>query len=116
MNTACEATRAVVCTPAGLTELVRGDDERLVQRVAPLLREQSVALDLDGVERIDAAGIAALIALYKSAHTAGHEFSVFNAAQRVEEILNLVGLDHILVSHNTVRNPHNGACCAQSAA
>ena len=44
-----------------LTELVRGHDQDLFARLAPVVRRQSLLLDLELVERIDAAGIAALI-------------------------------------------------------
>jgi anti-anti-sigma factor len=82
----------------GLTELVRGCDAGLMEQLGPLVRRQNVSLDLGRVERIDAAGIAALISLYGSARDAGHCFTVTNASARVEEILALVGLDRILLS------------------
>ena len=98
------------------TELVRGDEQRLIQRVAPLLRDKSVALDLRKVDRIDAAGISALISLYSSARIAGHEFTLCNVPSRVEEILSLVGLEAFLVSHNAVHGSHCGPCYERSAA
>ena len=117
MGTASYETNvALVVAPAGVTELVRGDDQRLVQRVAPLLRESNVALDLGKVDRIDAAGISALISLYSSARVAGHEFTVCNVPARVEEILSLVGLEALLVSHNAVHGSHCGPCYERSAA
>ena len=85
-----------------MTELVRGDEQHLVQRVAPLLRENNVTLDLNGIDRIDAAGIAALISLYSSARNHGNTFSVINVSPRVEEMLSLVRLEDVLVSHNAV--------------
>jgi len=92
--------------PENLTELVRGEDQRLVDRVTPLVRRQSVALDLSSVERIDAAGIAALISLYRAACEAGHCFTVSHASPRVTEILALVGLDRILLSEAVVQAPY----------
>jgi ABC-type transporter Mla MlaB component len=63
-----DATRRVDASKAcELTELVRGSDRRLVDEMAPLVRREDVALDLRSVERIDAAGIAALISLYRMA-------------------------------------------------
>jgi anti-anti-sigma factor len=94
--------------PAKLTELVRGNVQRLLELVGPLVRRQSVALDLASIQRIDAAGISALVALYTSACDAGHGFTVSNASPRVTEILEIVGLDRILVSHNAVRNSYSG--------
>jgi len=100
----------------GLTELVRGHDRRLLERMTPLVRRQSLTLDLHSVERIDAAGIAALILLYRSASEAGHCFSVSNPSPHVAEILAIVGLDRILVSHNAVHNSHSGLCLDRPAA
>jgi anti-anti-sigma factor len=103
MNTAlCQPDVTLLVAPVDLTELVRGEDECLVQRVAPLLRERDVVLDLNRIDRIDAAGIAALISLYSTARTHGHTFAVKNVSPRVEEMLSLLRLDDVLVSHNAV--------------
>jgi len=106
---------AIVST-GELTELVRGQDQSFLARYTPLVRRQSVSLDLGRIERIDAAGIAALIALYGSAHESGHEFSVFNPSSRVAEILNLVGLEQFLVTHATAREPLATPCYSCPAA
>ena len=98
----CQLNEAPVVVSAEMTELVRGDEQQLVQRVAPLLRENNVTLDLNGIDRIDAAGIAALISLYSCARNHGNTFSVINVSPRVEEMLSLVGLEDVLVSHNAV--------------
>ena len=111
-----ELNEDMVAAPLDMTELVRGNDQRLIQRVAPLLRERSVALDLKLIDRIDAAGIAALISLYRIACSAGHRFTVCNASVRVAEILSLVGLETILVSHHAVRTSHSAACFDRPAA
>ncbi len=111
-----EANEILIVSPTGINELVRGSDHALIDRVAPLLREQSVALDLHSIERIDAAGIAALISLYGSARDAGHEFMVCNVTSRVGGILSLVGLEHILVSHDVNQSAHSELYFGQSAA
>ena len=59
-----EGNEMKVPAPNGMTELVRGNDHCLVAQLEPLVRQQNVTLDLHSVGRIDAAGIAALIALY----------------------------------------------------
>src|SRR5215469_410311 len=101
MNTAlCQSTETLVVAPDNMTELVRGEEECLVQRVAPLLRESDVILDLNQIERIDAAGIAALISLYSTARTQGRTFSIKCVSPRVSELLSLVHLDNVLISHN----------------
>jgi anti-anti-sigma factor len=106
----------IAVTAGGLEELVRGQDQSLLRRLAPLVRRRDVLLDLASVERIDAAGIAALVSLYRMAQEAGHRFSVCNAAPRVERILALVGLDHILLSHIAVHFPYSAACQDRPAA
>jgi anti-anti-sigma factor len=98
------------------TELVRGHDLRLLDRLLPLVERQSVSLDLASVERIDAAGITALVTLYASACQAGHSFTVSNASPRVAHILALVGLDRYLLSHNAAHYPHCGPRLQPSAA
>jgi anti-anti-sigma factor len=106
-----------VILPTGkMTELVRGCDEDLKARLAPLVRLHDVSLDLRNVERIDASGIAVLISLYGWAHEAGHSFTVANASHRVAEILALVGLDKILLSHNTDNKSHSEQCLERPAA
>jgi anti-anti-sigma factor len=86
-------------TVAGkLHELVRGQEHRLLNELEPIVRQNSVTLDMRQIERIDAAGIAALISLYGVAHAAGHDFTIVNASHRVDEILQIVGLDRILIS------------------
>lgn len=97
-------------------ELVRGHDGNLVARIEPLLHHHSVALDLDGVERIDAAGITTLVYLYQSALQSGHCFSVTNVPAKVERILRVVGLDHLLMSHNAVQSSQYGSSPQSSAA
>ena len=87
-----------------LTELVRGHDEPFLGRFLPLARTQSLTLDMSRIERIDAAGIAALISLYCAASRAGHAFNVAQAAPRVEEILCLVGLERILTGREDAEN------------
>lgn len=79
-------------------ELVRGSEQRLLERLGPMVQSQSVALDLEHVERIDAAGLSALIRLYSDACKAGHSFMVARPGRHVREILSLVGLDRILMA------------------
>jgi anti-anti-sigma factor len=99
-----------------LTELVRGEDARFLERLLPLVRTRSLALDMSPVERIDAAGIAALITLYCAASRAGHAFSVAHASPRVEEILCLVGLERILTGRDAVEDARLCGCLELTAA
>jgi anti-anti-sigma factor len=101
---------------AEMTELVRGQEEKLLERLMPLVVSQSVTLELGGVERIDAAGIAALITLFRVSSEAGHNFAVANASPRVGEILGLVGLERILVPRDNQEAPFTGLRMEMSAA
>jgi len=102
--------------PDGMTELVRGNEAQLVERIAPLVRIQPVLLDLGRVERIDAAGVAALISLYRAAQEAGCRFGVINPRPHVAEILALLGLDRILMSASAEDEPPCGVELVASAA
>lgn len=84
-----------------ITELVRGNDGALLERFMPLVRSQSVTLNLAAVKRIDAAGLAALITLYCTARESGHDFTIQNPSSHVAEILGVVGLDKLLLSQPT---------------
>lgn len=79
-------------------ELVRGVETQIVEELLPRVRQHSLALDLSGVERIDAAGIASLITLYCTAVESGREFSVVSPSAHVLELLQIVGLESILVA------------------
>jgi anti-anti-sigma factor len=99
-----------------LTELVRGRELGLVEELTPLVRRRSVLLNLEPVERIDAAGIAALVSLYRIARESGHRFRVSNASSRVAETLALVGLDGVLLSQNAEQASESAPVLAQNAA
>lgn len=78
-------------------ELVRGQEQGFLERLVPVVQRQSVLLDLESVERIDAAGLAALITLYCDASKSGHSFSVEHPRRHVRELLSVVGLDRVLL-------------------
>ncbi len=99
-----------------LSEIVRGCEGGLVDEMAPVVRRQDVSLDLSPVERIDAAGIAALISLYRMAQESGHKFTVLNVAPRVYELLALVGLEAILICHSSNFTSEAGSRMTQNAA
>jgi len=112
----CDTTTTMAIESGDSTELVRGHDQWLLQRVMPLVQHQSLILDLSPIERIDAAGIAALITVYATACQEGHNFTICNPSRHVAKILALVGLDRILMSQNAVRAPHSGPGFCRSAA
>lgn len=99
-----------------MIELVRGREKELLTWLSPLVRRQSVMLDLGRVRRIDAAGIAALVSLYSSAHQAGHNFSVTHPSRRVAEALKLVGLERILIFHRAAWKSPSGPRLQRTAA
>ena len=84
----------------GVKELVKGQEQEFLNELRPLVVRQNVTLDLAEAERIDAAGVAALIRLYCDACKSGYRFLIANPSPRVREILHMVGLDAILVSPN----------------
>jgi anti-anti-sigma factor len=102
--------------PNEITELVRGNEQQLLARLQPLVRRQSVTLDLKNVARIDAAGLATLIKLFCAAREAGHGFRVSNPSPRVEKILVLVGLDRILLSSIANKILYSGIRAGKTAA
>jgi anti-anti-sigma regulatory factor len=112
-NLRFDATSSVV---SGAAELVRGQEQSFLARMNPLVRNQSVCLDLGPTQRIDAAGVAALIQLYCAARDAGHGFAVSNPRPQVAEILALVGLDGILLSRNTEKCSLSGIDFERTAA
>jgi anti-anti-sigma factor len=92
--------------PAEVIELIRGREKELLAWLAPLVRRQSVMLDMHKIQRIDAAGVSALVSLYSSAMQAGHRFRVMHPSPRVAEVLMLVGLERILIFHRAAwKNP-----------
>jgi len=92
---ASNSTSAVIAVNC---ELVRGTEDRVIETLMPRVKEESVTLDLSRVERMDAAGIAALITLYCASVEAGNRFSVVDPSAHVLELLHLVGLESILVT------------------
>jgi len=79
------------------------------------VHSQSVRLELSRIERIDAAGLAALISLYTDACKAGHQFTVVNPSRHVAQILALVGLDRVLLQERA-GFPVSGVELAETAA
>ncbi|MFZ0304912.1 MAG: STAS domain-containing protein [Terracidiphilus sp.] len=80
------------------TEIVRGQEDKFLGQLEPIVRNHSIELDLSPVERIDAAGIAALIRLYCDAVQAGRRFTVLNPQPHVRELLAIVGIDRVLIA------------------
>jgi anti-anti-sigma factor len=88
-------------------ELVLETEAQIVSKLLPRVRFESVALNLSRVERMDAAGIAALLTLYCAAAEAGTDFSVIAPSPHVLETLRIVGLESVLVAGSRPR----GAAC-----
>jgi len=82
----------------GVRELVRGQEQEFISRLRPLVEVHSICLDLSWIERIDAAGLAALISLCREARETGHEFTVVNPSRQAARILALVGIDRVLLA------------------
>lgn len=97
-------------------ELVRGTEAQVIDELLPRVKQQSVALNLAGVERIDAAGIASLITLYCSAVEAGTDFYVIDPSPHVLELLRLVGLESILIANSRPTGAARTCCLERPAA
>jgi len=82
-------------------DLVHGAEDRFIASLLPCVERRSLTLDLSAVERMDAAGISALISLYCSAVRAGTQFSVSSPNAHVLEMLRLVGLEQILLANGS---------------
>ncbi len=109
-------TAALAGQQTEMIELVSGREKELLEWLIPLVRRQSVTLDLGSVQRIDAAGISALVSLYSIARQAGHRFSVANLSPHVAEVLRLVGLERILLPHRAVWRSDSTPRLEQTAA
>jgi len=99
-----------------LKKLIRGNEKQLLDRLMPLVCSRSLVLDMDAVERIDAAGVSALIDLYRSARESGQRFAIVNPRPHVAQVLALLGLERILMSQNAEFISHFGFQAAPNAA
>ena len=88
-------------------ELVRGAESEILADLVPRVQQQSLALDLAQVNRIDASGIATLITLYCTSVESGTHFSVVNPSNHVLELLRIVGLESILVSYDLLTESYD---------
>lgn len=110
---ASNSTSAVIAVNC---ELVRGTESQVIDTLLPRVQQESVALDLSRVERMDAAGIAALITLYCASVEAGKHFSVVDPSPHVLELLHIVGLESILIAeggkagHEATRHDRSHGC------
>ncbi len=81
-------------------KLVRGCESAFVDQLLPRARKESLLLNLSAVSQMDAAGIASLIALYRTCNESGHQLTVVRPSEHVHELLHLVGLEHLLLTDN----------------
>jgi anti-anti-sigma factor len=115
MNGAVVQPNTSAIVPCESAELVKGQEHQLVARLDAVVRRESIVLDLGAVERVDAAGLAALITLYAEACQAGHSFTLSRPNRHVREILKLVGLDKILLAQPDAE-PEMGSLRLQESA
>jgi anti-anti-sigma factor len=110
------ASNPIAAVIAVNCELVRGTEAQVIDQLLPRVKRESVALDLSGVERIDAAGIAALITLYCNSVQAGTEFYVVDPSAHVLELLQLVGLESLLIAETRPTGTARTCCLDRTAA
>lgn len=85
---------------AATGKLIRGCESAFVDQLLPRAQKESLQLNLSAVSQMDAAGIAALVALYRASSESGHQLSVVQPSEHVHELLHLVGLEHLLITEN----------------
>lgn len=107
---------AIEIEAAEFTEWLRGNEDALLERFLPLVSGQSLVLDFGPVRRIDTAGLAVLVALYRTASESGHSFAIANPASPIVEILAAVGLDRVLLRDGSEATRALEPCLACNAA
>jgi anti-sigma B factor antagonist len=77
--------------------LVRGDETNaLREAVTSRVKQGRVILDLAGVSTIDAAGLGALVSMYRWSCDRRIELQLINLNERVHNLLRITGLDKVL--------------------
>jgi anti-anti-sigma factor len=99
----------VICTE---DVLVRGHEQSLLDELLPLVAKNDVALSLERVQKIDAAGLGALVTIYRLAREVGHTFRLIKPSRIVRGVICAVGLESALMYHNVNREPHSGPLAA----
>ena len=79
--------------------LIRGCEASFLAELESRAVDSDLELDLGQVERIDAAGIGALLHLRALADQAGRRLSISSASRRATEVIRLVGLESVFMSH-----------------
>lgn len=101
LNTSPE-TPSCVTEVAATGKLIRGCESAFVDQLLPCARKVSLQLDLSAICQIDAAGIAALVALYRASSESGNRLTIVQPSQHVHELLHLLGLEHLLVAEDDI--------------
>lgn len=99
----------VTCTEAAL---VRGRAQKLLEELLPLVAANNVVLSLEGVHKIDAAGLGVLISLYGEARRMRRSFRLIKPSRIVKGLIRIVGFEVLLLSHNMNRESQSGPLAA----
>lgn len=83
---------------AGTAPTLRARIEALVERDAP----QHVVLDLGGVDFIDSSGLGTVVRAHKQLRKAGGTLALVVTSQSVLRVLQMSGLDRVLVCHGSL--------------
>jgi len=89
--------------------LVRGRCEEFAQKMRAKVQQSNVIVSLEGVLRMDAAGISTLVGLYSEALRAGHSFHVVKPSRNVKALLGVFKLDALLLYHDVNLESQSGA-------
>ena len=89
-------------------KILRLDEERLDSKISADLKAQllvlaedetcKVLVDLSNVKYADSSGLGALLLGLRHSRDIGSQFALFGAQKRVETLIGIAQLDHIMIS------------------
>ena len=99
INKSMDEHRNVILALEGET----GQKDLFTSQLRDLLEKgyRHFVLDLDRERRIDAAGLGALVAAWKTVHAAGGELKLTRVSGRTRRVLQVTGLDSIFETYDT---------------
>lgn len=92
--------------------LVRGREQAMLAQLLPLVAANNVVLSLEQVQKIDAAGLGALVLLYGEARKVRRSFRLIKPSRIVKGLIRIVGLELVLSSHNVNQESQSGPLAA----
>ena len=93
LHASLAGAKLLACPP----RLVRGNETELFATALPMVESTGIILDMSGVKALDAAGIGSLMTLRQVAERAGTTVTLVNPTRRTRELLEVLGLDGLLL-------------------